>query len=297
MQLTNPWSDRMSSTLLYSYQPYSNKPGHCVIESQEGDLYLGFRIESASFPTTISAVQAGVVQCLMHGQQPTVIYYANPALSGLENWINTLSLKPEQIPEQKLQEKASELQKQKQQWLHSDTLDSSKKTTITSIKPIPLENVGLLELSKQLHSLGNENSESRPIFSKSQMEQLKHALVNVCKLAVCPESNFPVGALLWTNLGVFPGVNVEFQNWSLGLCAERTALINALSYGADEFFGIFVHAIDGDFSTPCGSCRQILSEHMLFSKLFCLHKDHTWSEYFIHDLLPHPFYTDSLAKF
>ena len=134
MQLTNPWSDRMSSTLLYSYQPYSNKPGHCVIESQEGDLYLGFRIESASFPTTISAVQAGVVQCLMHGQQPTVIYYANPALSGLENWINTLSLKPEQIPEQKLQEEVAELQKKNQQWLHSNILDSSKKTTINSWK-------------------------------------------------------------------------------------------------------------------------------------------------------------------
>ena len=178
----------MSSTLLYSYQPYSNKPGHCVIESQEGDLYLGFRIESASFPTTISAVQAGVVQCLMHGQQPTVIYYTNPLLSGLENWINTFSLKPEQIPEQKLQKKAAELQKQNQQWLHSNILDSSKKTTINSIKPIPLENFGLLELSKQLHSLGNENSESRPVFSKSQMEQLKHALVNVCNLAVCPES-------------------------------------------------------------------------------------------------------------
>ena len=162
----------MSNSLLYSYQPYSNKPGHCLIESQEGELYLGFRIESASFPTTISAVQAGVVQCLMHGQQPTVIYYTNPLLSGLENWINTFSLKPEQIPEQKLQKKAAELQKQNQQWLHSNTLDSSKKTTINSVKPIPLENFGLLELSKQLHSLANKNSESSPILSKNQMEQL-----------------------------------------------------------------------------------------------------------------------------
>ena len=157
----------MSNSTPYSYQPYSNKPGYCLIESQDGDLFLGFRIESASFPTTISAVQAGVVQCLMHGQQPTVIYYSNQLLSGLENWINTLSLKPEQIPEQKLREKAAELQKQNQLWLHSNTLDSSKKSTINSVKPIPLEHFGLLDLSKQLHSLGNENNESRPIFSKN----------------------------------------------------------------------------------------------------------------------------------
>jgi homotetrameric cytidine deaminase len=293
----NLWVNKMSNSFPFSYQPYSDKPGHCIIESKEGDLFLGIRIESASFPTTISAVQAGVVQCMMHGQQPAVIYYANPSLSGLENWINTLSLKPEQIPEQKLQEKAAELQKHNQQSLRSSTLKSIKPTASTSVKPLALENFGLTELSRQLHSLDKEKNESRPICSKAQMEQLKQALVNVCRLAVCPESNFPVGALLWTNLGIFPGVNVEFHDWSLGLCAERTALISALSYGADEFFGIFVHAINGDLSTPCGSCRQILSEHMLFSKLFCLHKDHTWSEYFVHDLLPHAFYTDSLAKF
>ena len=86
---------------------------------------------------------------------------------------------------------------------------------------------------------------------------------------------FPVGALLWTNLGIFPGINVEFDDWSLGLCAERTALISALSHGAQTFYGIFVHAIHGDLSTPCGACRQMLSEHMLFSKLYSLHKDYT----------------------
>ena len=287
----------MSHSLPSSYQPYSDKPGHCLIESKDGELYLGLRIESASFPTTISAVQAGIVQCLMYGQQPVKVYYAYASLSGLEYWIKTLSLESEQLSEQELQKKATELQRQNHQTLQSNALDSSKKPAITSVKPIPLENFDLLKHSRQLHSLGNENIELRPIFSKGQMEQLKRALVNVCSFAICPESNFPVGALLWTNLGLFPGVNIEFQDWSLGLCAERTALINALSYGADEFFGMFVHAINGDLSTPCGSCRQILSEHMKFSKLFCLHKDHTWSEYFVHDLLPHAFYTDSLAKF
>ena len=293
----------MNKSSPYSYQPYSNKPGLCIIESKGGNMFLGIRIESASFPTTISAVQAGIVQCLMYGQQPAVIFYDNPNLSGLEYWINSLSIEAKQISEQELNDKATKLLESNQQKLDSSNLNPSqisnpKQTTVvTSVKPIPLEFFGLLRLSNDLHSLKKEAIKSRPILLKIQMDQLKQALVDLCKLAICPESNFSVGALLWTNLGVFPGVNVEFHDWSLGLCAERTALINAFSYGASEFYGIFIHAIDGDLSTPCGACRQILSEHMLFSKIFCLHKDYTWSEYFVHDLVPSAFYTDSLIKF
>tara|TARA_B100000575_G_scaffold294670_2_gene312980 strand:- start:6321 stop:7202 length:882 start_codon:yes stop_codon:yes gene_type:complete len=293
----------MSNSSHHSYQPYSNKPGLCIIESKEGSSFLGIRIESASFPTSISAIQAGIVQCLMYDQQPAVIFYDDPKLSNLEYWIKSLSLKGEQVSEQELNEKATKLQEYNQQKLDSSTLNLSQisnpnqTTGLTSVKPIPLEVFGLSKHSKDLQSIEEKTNKSHPIFSKIQMEQFKQALVDLCKLAICPESNFPVGALLWTNLGVFPGVNVEFHDWSLGLCAERTALISALSHGADTFFGIFVHAIYGDFSTPCGACRQILSEHMLFSKLYCLHKDYTWSEYFIHDLLPNAFHTDFLAKY
>ena len=299
----NPLVNNMSISSPRRYQPYSSKPGVCIIESKEGNLFLGIRIESASFPTTISAVQSGVIQCLMHGQEPAVVFYQDPTLSGLEYWINSFSIEAEQISEQELNDKATKLQEYNQQKLNSSTLNHNQisnpnqTTRLNSVKPIPLEVFGLSKFSRDMQDIKEETNKSHPIFSKIQMEQFKQALVDVCKLAICPESNFPVGALLWTNLGVFPGVNVEFHDWSLGLCAERTAIISALSYGADTFYGIFVHAIYGDLSTPCGACRQILSEHMLFSKLYCLHKDYTWSEYFIHDLLPNAFYTDFLAKF
>lgn len=293
----------MSSLSNLSHQPYSNKAGLCIIKSKEGNLFLGIRIESASFPTTISAVQAGVVQCLMHGQQPAIVFYQDPTISGLEYWVSLYFLKTEQLSEETFHNKVVKLQKTNQQKLeatnhkHSYAVKSSQVKGITSLEPISLEFFGLTKFSEEAHNFENTATTSSPVFKRDQMEQFKQTLVNVCQHAICTESNFPVGALLWTNLGIFPGVNVEFDDWSLGLCAERTALISALSHGAKTFYGIFVHAINGDLSTPCGACRQILSEHMLYSKLYSLHKDYTWSEYFVHDLLPNAFYTDSLAKF
>ena len=293
----------MSYQSKLSYQPYSNKAGLCIIKSKEGNLFLGIRIESASFPTSISAVQAGVVQCLMHGQQPAIVFYQDPTLSGLEYWVISFSLKTEQLSENAFHKMVVKLQKTYQQKLeatnhkHSYAVKSSQTKGITSLEPIPLDFFGLTKCSVEPQNFENTTNTSNSVFKKDQMEQFKQTLIDVCQHAICTESNFPVGALLWTNLGIFPGVNVEFDDWSLGLCAERTALISALSHGAQTFYGIFVHAIHGDLSTPCGACRQMLSEHMLFSKLYSLHKDYTWSEYFVHDLLPNAFFTDSLAKF
>ena len=303
MRHMNQSVSSMSSLSNLSHQPYSNKAGLCIIKSKEGNLFLGIRIESASFPTTISAVQAGVVQCLMHGQQPAIVFYQDPTISGLDYWVSLFFLKTEQLSEKTFHNKVVKLQKTYQQKLeatnhkHSYAVKSSQVKGITSLEPISLEFFGLTKFSEEAYNLENTATTSSPVFKRDQMEQFKQTLVNVCQHAICTESNFPVGALLWTNLGIFPGVNVEFDDWSLGLCAERTALISALSHGAKTFYGIFVHAINGDLSTPCGACRQILSEHMLYSKLYSLHKDYTWSEYFVHDLLPNAFFTDSLAKF
>ncbi|HEU0302932.1 MAG TPA: cytidine deaminase [Longimicrobium sp.] len=80
--------------------------------------------------------------------------------------------------------------------------------------------------------------------------------------AYAPYSHFPVGAaLLATDGRVFTGCNVENASFGLTNCAERVAIGKAVSEGAREFTAIaVVGPEDRAACTPCGACRQVLSE-------------------------------------
>ena len=77
--------------------------------------------------------------------------------------------------------------------------------------------------------------------------------------AYAPYSGYAVGAALLTKSGeIFTGVNVENAAYPTGTCAERVAVIKAVSEGERAFEAISVASTNG--GTPCGSCRQVLSE-------------------------------------
>jgi len=77
--------------------------------------------------------------------------------------------------------------------------------------------------------------------------------------AYAPYSNFPVGAALLGRSGqVYTGCNVENAAYPLTTCAERAAVVKAVSEGEREFEAIAVVTATG--ATPCGACRQILRE-------------------------------------
>ncbi len=124
-----------------------------------------------------------------------------------------------------------------------------------------------------------------------------HASVKLKELlqrAVVPNSDFPVSALLFTQNGYFEGVNIEVSDWTRGLCAERIALAKAITAGITEFERLEIHTRKGQVSSPCGACRQVITEFMPISKLILHHADHTTSEHFMNDLLPFNFTSDSL---
>lgn len=80
-----------------------------------------------------------------------------------------------------------------------------------------------------------------------------------------PYSDFKVGAaLLCKNGKVYIGTNIENASYSATICAERSAISNAVSNGETEFSAIaIVGGKNGeieDFCYPCGSCRQVINE-------------------------------------
>jgi cytidine deaminase len=79
--------------------------------------------------------------------------------------------------------------------------------------------------------------------------------------AYAPYSKFKVGAALLTKDGkIFTGCNIENSSYGLTICAERVAVFNAVSAGASKFKAIAIVSDLSGFTSPCGACRQVLSD-------------------------------------
>ena len=74
-------------------------------------------------------------------------------------------------------------------------------------------------------------------------------------------SNFHVGAALITvDDKIYTGCNIESSSYSLTICAERTAIFKAISEGERKFNAIAVAGDTEGFISPCGACRQVISD-------------------------------------
>jgi homotetrameric cytidine deaminase len=84
--------------------------------------------------------------------------------------------------------------------------------------------------------------------------------------AYAPYSKFRVGAaLLLSNGEVVRGANVENASYGLTICAERSALVSAVSQFGPEIriAAVAVANLNDAASPPCGACRQVLAEFVL----------------------------------
>jgi cytidine deaminase len=92
-------------------------------------------------------------------------------------------------------------------------------------------------------------------------EMLLKAARTAREKAYAPYSNFRVGAALLDNKGViWTGCNVENAAYGCTICAERTALLKAVSEGVRDFCAIAVVGSANGPAEPCGQCRQTLVE-------------------------------------
>ena len=117
-------------------------------------------------------------------------------------------------------------------------------------------------------------------------------------LSYSPYSNFAVGAALLCKDGrVFTGANVENSSYPLCMCAERNALYNAMmnGYKKDDFVALAIVADTDEPCSPCGACRQVISE--LFpkdGKIYLANLKGETKETNIVELLPFAFSGDDL---
>lgn len=109
-----------------------------------------------------------------------------------------------------------------------------------------------------------------------------------------PYSKYQVGASLLTTDGtVYTGCNVENASYPATICAERTALVKAVSEGHQSFETLVVITDNG--GSPCGVCRQMLYEFAPDLRVIIADKQGDIKyEITLSDLLPHGFGRSSL---
>jgi len=113
-----------------------------------------------------------------------------------------------------------------------------------------------------------------------------------------PYSHYAVSAIAVMKDGMkFKGVNVENAAYGASICAERSAILSAISsgYKKGDFRELYVMVSSGEIGMPCFQCRQVISE--LFDKDAIIHCCSTKGEikdFTVEQICPYPFGEDDL---
>ena len=134
-----------------------------------------------------------------------------------------------------------------------------------------------------------------------------NAISDLCQKAVdmrsesyAPYSDFFVGSAILTEDGkIFTGCNVENSAFGPSICAERTAIVKAVSEGSRNFAAIAIAGGRRDgglqYCAPCGVCRQVMREFCKPSfKIYLAKSSSDYQEFTLEDLLPQSFGPENL---
>ena len=127
-----------------------------------------------------------------------------------------------------------------------------------------------------------------------QLELIKNA-VKARENSYAPYSKYKVGAALLTKSGkVYLGCNVENASYTPTICAERNAFFKAISEGEREFEMIaIVGGKEGEElspnCTPCGVCRQVMTEFCSKDFLVILGTPEKYKAHRLEELMPYSF--------
>lgn len=130
------------------------------------------------------------------------------------------------------------------------------------------------------------------------MSDLCNMALAVREHAHAPYSRFKVGAALEDRTGrVFTGCNVENATYGLTVCAERVAVLKAISEGVRprQFVRIAIAADTATPTPPCGACRQILWEFCGNIELILVNLHGATETIHLSDIFQRPFDDSFLA--
>ena len=127
--------------------------------------------------------------------------------------------------------------------------------------------------------------------------QLIETAIEQLKYSYTPYSGFKVGAALLAKNGtVYTGCNIENAAYGSTMCAERNAVFGAYckGYRKEDIIGLAIVADCSPIASPCGACRQVLSELVdLEMPIFLANKEKV-EKHTIGELLPMVFIGESL---
>lgn len=128
-------------------------------------------------------------------------------------------------------------------------------------------------------------------------QKLKMAAHEAQMHSYSPYSHFSVGAaLLLKNGEIITGANIENASYGLTNCAERTALFAAYSkgYRKEDISALAVSSSSTPPASPCGACRQVISELMEADAPVIVFSEKEAYEVKVKELLPFAFSKEQL---
>ncbi|WP_342258991.1 cytidine deaminase [Spiroplasma endosymbiont of Dioctria linearis] len=119
------------------------------------------------------------------------------------------------------------------------------------------------------------------------------------KNAYAPYSNFRVACIIYLKNGKkIKGVNVENAAYNPSICAERTALPQMITqgYNKNDVELVALYTDSEGFGSPCGTCRQTLSELLLENQtIWVYNKKEFINSYSVKDFLPYAFSSTNIG--
>jgi cytidine deaminase len=205
-----------------AHAPYSRQKIGAALLLADGQWVPGVRVESASYPLTISALLGAFVTAVASGRTDIrAATISRDFYPGEAAWLTDA--------------------------LHAPVTLETSDTLAFGADPLP-------EVGARMSPFVDTTS---PTTDEAGLQIARIA----AERAHVPESNFRVGCALVADSGqVLLGCNVEFGEWTRGLCAERTALAAATAYGVGAVERLYLSCPADPKGTPCGACRQLLAE-------------------------------------
>lgn len=98
---------------------------------------------------------------------------------------------------------------------------------------------------------------------EKKYKKLVNLAIKAMDKAYTPYSKYNVGAALLTNNDkIYTGCNIENASYGLTVCAERVAILKAVSEEERKIKVLAIANSTNEISSPCGACRQVMVEFM-----------------------------------